>query len=58
MYHALKGSDGTTTTKNFTNPGNVSDPDLRRDKAASVASGKIRPEEPAPGYPENCLVAC
>lgn len=40
-------------TKNFSNTGNAADPDLRREKAASVASGKIRPGEPAPDTQRN-----
>lgn len=32
-------------TKNFTNPGNLADPDLRREKAASQASRKTNPME-------------
>jgi len=31
------------TTKNFTNPGSLADPDLRREKAASQASKRINP---------------
>lgn len=32
-------------TKNFTNPGSLADPDLRREKAASQASRRINPAE-------------
>lgn len=36
------------STKNFTNPGNLADPDLRKEKAASQASKRINPMESSP----------